>query len=130
HARAEGELSNQIPVNVYLIGKNNRLQIALKPHQGKHGRVEASPYLYGAGDVVSTDDEQADRKKFIVETSGEEKNEVFSFDNPRFDFSHVLVEAPVVKDEQSLRTYAAKLLDLIARKDADQLVAEMQPKVR
>lgn len=128
--RAEGELVNQVPVNLYLIGKNNKLDITLKPHAGKQGRVEASPYLYDAGDVVSSDDAQPDRRVFTLETSGEEKRSVFSFDNERFDYAHVLVDAPVVSDENALRAYAATLIRSIQAKDVESLLKEMHPKVR
>lgn len=127
---AEGELTNQIPVNLYLIGKNNELEVTVKPHTGKQSRVDASAYLYGASDVVSTDDAQADRKVFTVEASGEEKQGVFVFDNEKFNFANVLAGAPVIGDEKVLRAYAAELIESIRKKDVGKLLTEMQPKIR
>ena len=127
---AEGELSNQIPVNLYLIGKKNELKIRIKPNTDGPGKVEASTYLYGASEIVSTDDAQGDREKFIVESMDGSKEATFYFDNDKFDFSAVISEGPVIDQESELKAYAAELLTILKKKDIKTLLSEMDPKVR
>jgi len=126
----EGEMSNQVPINVYLVkGKENRLDIWMKPLTGQ-GKVQASTYRYGNSDVVSTDDAQNDRDVFTVQSADGVKEQTFYFGNDIFDFSAILVDAPVIDEENELNAYAAQLLDIIGRKAVKELVAEMEPKVR
>lgn len=127
---AQGELSNQIPVNLYLIGKKNKLEIRIKPNTNTPGKVQASTYLYDASEVVSTDDEQNDREIFKVESSDGVKEAVFYFDNDKFDFSTVISQGPVIDQESELKAYASELLTLIKKKDVKQLLSAMKPKVR
>jgi len=116
-------------MNVYLKDTNNKLDLGMKPLNG-HGKVEASSHLYGSDDIVSTDDAQSDRKIFTVESSGGPKEEAFYFDNDRFDFSPIVVDAPVIVNQNELKAYAARLLEIIWKKDAKKLLVEMEPKIR
>ncbi len=127
--RSEGEVTNQIPVNVYLAGRKNELKIWMKPLDGP-AKVVVSAYLYDDSDVVSTDDAQPGRKEFVVESSGEPKEQVFHFDSGKFDFSEVFLDAPVIAMGPELNTYAAALLKMIGGTDVKGLLAEMNPKVR
>lgn len=123
---SEEQMTNLIPVNLFLVGKDNNLVIRIKPLQGE-GWVQAAIYTYGQSDIVSTDDEQS-AEVYKLASGGPEKEASFSFSNERFDFSHSLTEPPVTT-EKEVRAYAARLLDIIGQRNARAYLEEMQPAI-
>jgi len=125
--KESGELTNQIPVNLALIGEGNELQIVATP-LGEEASVSGGISPYAGGDIVSTDD---DKKgvldfEFVVP---EPIKKTFTFDNDRFDFSHQLMDVPEIHDEKSLKAFGKQLLEWIKAKKTKALVEAMMPKI-
>jgi hypothetical protein len=124
---SDGEVSNQVPVNLALIGKGNVVTVNATP-LGDEGRVSGGVALYKGGDIVSTDDNKPGQLEFEFEVK-EEVEKTFSFDNDIFDFKSTLAETPVLKDLSALREYGESFLRLMKSKNTKAVLEEMTPKI-
>lgn len=125
--KESGELTNQIPVNLALIGKGNELQIVATPI-GEGASVSGAISPYAGGDIVSTDDDKEGVLDFELAVS-EPITKTYTFDNERFDFSGQLVDVPEIDDVQALKAYGKQLLEWIKAKKTKALVEAMMPKI-
>jgi len=124
---SHGQVINQVPINLALIGKGNELEVVAKP-LGPNAFVSGGISPYGGGEMVSSDDERSGVLKFDFRAD-KEVRKTFEFDNERYDYSQVLVESPVIRDIERLRDYGVKLQALIAQKKNKELIDEMKPKI-
>lgn len=124
---SHGQMANQIPINLTLIGKGNRLSVKAKPI-GSNASFHGSIATYKGNEVVSTDDKKAGALSFKSDIS-EEADLTYNFDNKRFDFSKVLLESPVMEDSSRLIDYAMKLKAWVNNNDTDALLNQMSPKI-
>ncbi len=90
------EMSNQIPVNLSLIGNNNVLKIVASA-LGTNARVSGGIAPYDAGEVVSTDDEKSGVLTFEFAVDKENARN-FNFDNERFNFSYSIASTSMIDD--------------------------------
>ncbi|MDX1628712.1 MAG: hypothetical protein R3345_08430 [Fulvivirga sp.] len=123
----EGQIINQVPINMALIGEGNQLEIVVKPLGGQ-AFVKGDIAPYGGGEIVSSDDTREGIIAFDF-SSDQEVTKTFHFDNERFDFAETLVEPPVIAQEERLREYGEKIIALILDKNTDDLMKEMAPKI-
>ncbi|WP_185113947.1 hypothetical protein [Fulvivirga imtechensis] len=124
----EGQVANQLPVNLALIGKGNKLLILIKS-LGDNAFVKGSVTLYKSGEVVSSDDERKNVVEFTIDASKEQER-LITFDNEQFDFSEVILRSPVINDTSQLIEYALKLKSWVKNHDIEKLLEHMSPKVR
>lgn len=155
-----GELSSQgpnaesfaPPMNPYLVGSSNMLQIEVIPVVGldlEHvdlgeAQIEVAivramkgdPVAPGEGDqvaVYSFGDEL--RARIAQAKEDEEELELPQrffeiFDNEAVDFASEVRDGEPFDDEAALRDYAVVIRDLVASSNAAGLAAEMEPKVQ
>ncbi len=123
----DGMISNQIPVNLALVGKSNTLKIVAKP-KGDNAFVSGGISAYGGGEMVSTDDEREGIVQFEFRAEAP-VTKTYEFDNERFDFGQHIKTVPVVDDREALINYALKIQSLIKLKKAEKLIKEMTPKI-
>lgn len=124
---SEGQITNQVPVNLALIGKDNRLLIKTAP-LGDNAMTSGSIALYKGSEVVSTNDQKEPIVSFEIDIVKPE-NRVFTFDNDRFDFSKVLIDSEPLDDTSALADYAMKLRGWVNQKDIQALLEQMEPKI-
>lgn len=122
-----GQVTNQIPINLALIGKNNVLKVVARP-MGENAFVTGNITSYQGSEVVSTDDEKPGVLTFRQDVT-KELDLNYVFDNEKFDFSRVLKESPVIQDSSRLINYALKLESWIKNKDTKALLKQMSPKI-
>ncbi|MTI21514.1 hypothetical protein E1176_10835 [Fulvivirga sp. RKSG066] len=123
----EGQVTNQIPVNLSLIGKDNILTIEAMP-EGENAFVKGNIAAYGGGEMVSTDDNKQGIVSFdfmVTDSVGEE----FKFDNEQFDYSATIKHLPPITDIDELKEYGVKIQALIGAKKTKKLIEEMSPKI-
>ena len=125
---SEGQVANQLPINLALVGAGNRLLILTKS-LGDNAFVKGSIALYKSGEVVSADDERENVVEFTIDASKEQER-LITFDNKQFDFSDVLLKSPILQDTVQLIDYALKLKSWVQNHDIDKLLEHMAPKVR
>lgn len=125
--KSDGMISNQIPVNLALIGKGNVLKIVAKPI-GDNAFVSGGISSYSGGEMVSTDDDRLGVLQFEFRMDKPETR-TFEFDNERFDYSKSLTIVPVITDEAALIDYGLKIQSLIKLKKDKKLIEEMTPKI-
>lgn len=125
---SEGQVANQLPVNLALIGEGNKLLVFAKP-LGENAFVKGSIAVYKSGEVVSSDDEKEKILEFTMDASREQER-IITFDNEQFDFSELLVKTPVLTDTTRMVEYAMKLKHWVQNKDIGTLIDHMEPKVR
>jgi len=135
------------PVNPYLAGKRNALEIVVDAAPGPDGkplplrdvRVEATVRRFvqgaivepGAGEVVTQYVAPATAVAELA--SGKRKPPLtltHPFSNQGPDFSAELLDTAPFADEAALRDYAMKLRGLAEKRDVDALLVEFGPKVR
>lgn len=146
-ARDETRASFAPPVNPYLAGARNVVEIVLdasvgfdkKPLPFQRAGLELTVRRYekggivepGGGDLVTryvppptllADVAQGKRKPPITLTH--------PFANQAVDFSPELLDAKPFADEEALRDYAMKLRSLAVKRDVSGLLAEYEPKLR
>jgi hypothetical protein len=135
------------PVNPYLAGARNTVELTLRPavaadgSEAPFGRADFEMNMRrfeegdivepGAGEMVTVltlSDELRERIR-----KGERKPPVIishAFANDVLDFSAELLDAAPFKDAGAVADYALHLRDLMAVGDVDALVAEYEPKIR
>lgn len=148
HSNAAGAIAPffTAPLNPYLAGKRNVLELVVDAAKGPDGKplpmtgaaVEVTVRRFAKGDMVEPGagalvTRYAVPKAVLAElASGKRKPPVtvthpFASEGP--DFSAELHDAPPFADEAALRDYAMKLRGLAEKGDVDALLAEFGPKV-
>jgi hypothetical protein len=138
------------PLNPYLIGEGNVLEVELwpakpdgRPDDLAKAEVEGvvrrymkrEPVVQGSGAVslsLGVVPELAERMRAAREEGTElevPQNFFFVFDNEGASFAGELSDAGPFTDEDALRDYAMHLRDLMIARDANALAHEMAPKV-
>jgi hypothetical protein len=136
------------PINPYLVGEENVIEIEVAPlaegdDLGK-AEIDLAVRKFAKGEAVAPGqgpavlevaihDELRERIREAQENDTElDLPQTFyqSFDNEGPSFSEELLESTPFTDESALRDYAIHLRDLAAQKDADGLIAEMEPKIQ
>lgn len=125
---SKGQVANQLPVNLALTGKDNKLLVFVKALD-ENATVKGSVALYKSGEVVATDDERANVAEFTIDASREQERQI-TFDNEQFDFTEIIKNTPVVTDTALFREYGMKLKAMVDQRDIDKLLEHMAPKVR
>lgn len=140
------------PVNPYLVGSENMVDISVWPVTGPDGtpvdlseaRVEVAvrrfekgePVAPGTGDAVleaRVHDELPPRIREAREAEEEldiPQTFFHLFDNEAVSFAAELRDTEPFDDEEALRDYAIRLRDIAGARDAAALVAEMEPKIQ
>ncbi|MGE0787250.1 MAG: hypothetical protein AB7S26_16380 [Sandaracinaceae bacterium] len=141
------------PVNPFLIGEGNVLEVTIAPatlDDGTHtewseAKLEAAVRMFGKGDIVvpggggpaiteiDFTPELAARIAQAREDDVElEVPQVFfhTFDNEGVSFASELLDVDPYDDEDALRDYALHIRDLFARGDVDAFLTEIDPKCR
>lgn len=140
------------PVNLYLIGRENRLEVVVSPlprGDGSPGdfrdvEVAGAVRVYGKGDAVAPGEGPVvldlrvmrELARRLEEAAGLEEALAipqtfrFAFDNEGPDFTAELTGGERLEDEEALRDHAIQLRDRARALDMAGLVAEMEPKVQ
>ena len=136
------------PLNPYLIGRDNMVEVAVYPASDEAELGDAvvslavvslpkgDPMVHGGGTRVASF-EIADELRARIEDARREEVELeipqrffHLFDNGGAEFGELLRDRPPIGDESALRDYAIVLRDLVRAGNVDALVAEMEPKVQ
>jgi len=125
--KTDGEVMNQVPINLALVGENNELKIIAKP-LSDNAFIGGSIALYGGGDIVSSDDDKEGVLTFNFNIE-DKTTKTFTFNNDRFDFSDILTNTPVIDDEDRIINYAVEILAMIERRDTKALLEQLEPKI-
>jgi len=125
--KATDNVINQVPINLALIGKANTLKVIAKPI-GENAFVNGDIAPYTGGEVVGSDDDKEEILSFEFMITKEEIK-TFEFINDRYDFSNRLIDAPQIEDEDKLKNYAIELVAMIERRDTENLLEQLKPKV-
>ncbi|AKT39795.1 hypothetical protein [Chondromyces crocatus] len=140
------------PINLYLVGRGNRIDVDVWPLEREDGSYETfeavefhgAVRVYGKGDAVAPGEgpllvdlpvmtELVQRREAAAERDEElpiPQRFSLAFDNEGPDFSAELLDAPALPDDDALRDYAVLLRDRMRAGDVRALVDEMGPKVR
>jgi hypothetical protein len=140
------------PINLYLIGEENLLELAVSPLPKDDGSpgdfgdvsVEGAVRVYAKGDAVAPGEgplvlelavmaELATRMEEAKERDEEleiPQTFVFVFDSAGPSFEAELTETDAYDDEGALRDYAILLRDAMRGGQVAALTAEMEPKVQ
>lgn len=140
------------PINLYLIGEENMLELEVAPAPKDDGSpgdfgdasVEGAVRVYGKGDAVAPGEgplvteltvmaELATRIQEARDRDEElevPQTFVFVFDSAGPSFEAELIEGDPYADEGALRDYAIRLRDAMRSADTAGLTAEMEPKVQ
>jgi len=125
--KTTGTVINQVPVNLALIGKNNTLKIVAKP-TGDNAFVNGDIVPYKGGEMVGTDDDREGVLSFEFSTENE-SIKTFEFNNDRYDYSDILINTPKIEDEERLKDYAIELVAMVERRDTENLLEQLRPKI-
>jgi hypothetical protein len=140
------------PINPYLVGEGNVVELEVRPLLDADGnpidlgraRIELGVRKFEKGDAVAPGTgtpvldvnvhEELQQRIAEAKERDEELEMPQSFfhvfDNEGPSFSAELMESEPFTDENALRDYAIRLRDLAAARDADALLAEMEPKIQ
>lgn len=141
------------PLNPYLVGADNVIEVEVRPVMGEAGealdlgeaRVELAvvrvekgePVAPGEGNRVAVFEVAPELQQRIVDAREADEElaipQLFAyrFDNPEGpSFAGELHGAATETDEAALRDYAIRLRDIVRARDVDALVTEMEPKVQ
>lgn len=126
------------PIDLYLIGENNKLEIVIQeqfPHDIV-GKVSGSIIDYTEDEIINTMEPQGEtiiafefqtgQGKVYDQKTFEESKE-FTFNNTHVDFSYLLKESPPFTKEEAIR-YAHHLNKLLNEKNTTELTKEFIPK--
>jgi hypothetical protein len=139
------------PINLYLVGRANALDVEVSPLPRADGSpgdfgdvsVEGAVRVFGKGDAVAPGEGPAVlnltvmgdlAQRIDAAAKREEALSVpqafgFFFDNEGPNFTADLAGGEGLGDEEALRDYAIRLRDLARAGDSEGLAAEMEPKV-
>lgn len=127
-AKDKFEATVSLPVQLYLIGKSNKLMIQAKTiDKSKEGKISAKVVPYEKGDIVATDEEKISKISVVMELKDKSSKEIM-FDNERFDFSEVIIKGEQLKEDEVMN-YARQLSSYLEKGDAAGFVGEMNLKI-
>lgn len=134
------------PINHYLIGPGNRLEIELSPALDDRGEArvtrlsaahfEATVARYAAGDpVIDAYSGELLAEVIVPEAMAASDPELPAYLRVDFDTDgdaarRLLVDGDLIADAHEVVDYALRLRDLLAAGDAAALAAELAPKMR
>lgn len=146
-ARSDAPASFEPPVNPYLAGARNVVEVVLDASTGFDGKVlplaratlELTVRRFGVGEVVEPGAGEL-VTRFVLAPgqlaelpAGKRKPPItltHRFANSAPDFSAELLDEKPFTDEKALREYAMKLRALVVNRDVAGLLAEFEPKLR
>jgi hypothetical protein len=120
------------PINEVLIGKNNVLEIELFPFLENITEHNMVPDYYVKGAIkihVKGDISAPDTGEEIIKINIE--NQPFSkiyFNNETFSFKEIMLETVGFRDENKIKEYGIKLLNLLEGNKTEDLLEEFAPK--
>lgn len=128
HAEDSLDGAVSLPVQLYLVGKNNKLQIEGEAiDKSKSGTIHAQIVPYHQGDMLNSREVKNGVPTLTFEVKEKDRKEL-TFDNERFDFSATLLNTNPVSEAEA-RAYGKKLYGYLMQGDASGFVSEMTPKI-